>query len=59
MRYAERIYSLTPSDIREAMKLIAANPGTISFAGGLPDPQLFPRKDSGSYEKRRSRDYDR
>jgi len=33
---------LKPSDIREAMKLIAANPGTISFAGGLPDPNLFP-----------------
>lgn len=45
MKYADRIYDLTPSDIREAMKLIAANPGTISFAGGLPDPQLFPAEE--------------
>jgi 2-aminoadipate transaminase len=27
------------------MKLIASNPGTISFAGGLPDPDLFPREE--------------
>lgn len=42
MKFANRMASLKPSDIREAMKLIAANPGTISFAGGLPDPNLFP-----------------
>ncbi|MDY0236107.1 MAG: PLP-dependent aminotransferase family protein [Gudongella sp.] len=42
MKFANRINALKPSDIREAMKLIAANPGTISFAGGLPDPALFP-----------------
>ncbi|TCU79257.1 2-aminoadipate transaminase [Tissierella praeacuta] len=42
MKFANRMEVLKPSDIREAMKLIAANPGTISFAGGLPDPNLFP-----------------
>lgn len=42
MKFASRMDALTPSDIREAMKMIAANPGTISFAGGLPDPNLFP-----------------
>lgn len=42
MNYANRMNALKPSDIREVMKMIAANPGTISFAGGLPDPKLFP-----------------
>lgn len=42
MKFANRIDALKPSDIREVMKMIAANPGTISFAGGLPDPKLFP-----------------
>ncbi len=42
MKFANRMEALKPSDIREAMKMIAANPGTISFAGGLPDPKLFP-----------------
>lgn len=42
MKYAERMNYLKPSDIREVMKIIASNPGTISFAGGLPDPSLFP-----------------
>lgn len=42
MNYANRMQALKPSDIREVMKMIAANPGTISFAGGLPDPKLFP-----------------
>lgn len=44
MKFANRIGALKPSDIREAMKMIAENPGTISFAGGLPDPNLFPAK---------------
>ena len=42
MKFANRMKVLKPSDIREVMKLIASNPGTISFAGGLPDPNLFP-----------------
>ena len=42
MLFANRMNDLKPSDIREIGKLIAQNPGTISFAGGLPDPALFP-----------------
>ena len=42
MKFASRMDNLKPSDIREAMKMIAANPGTISLAGGLSDPDLFP-----------------
>ncbi|WZL74036.1 PLP-dependent aminotransferase family protein [Clostridiaceae bacterium 35-E11] len=42
MKFSNRMAELKPSDIREVMKMIAANPGTISFAGGLPDPKLFP-----------------
>ncbi len=45
MKFADRMDALKPSDIREVMKIIAANPGTISFAGGLPDPVLFPKED--------------
>ena len=45
MNYAKRMKDLKPSDIREVMKLIASNPGTISFAGGLPDPDLFPKEE--------------
>ena len=32
------------SAIRELLKVIS-NPGIISFAGGLPDPELFPTKE--------------
>lgn len=45
MNYAKRMGSLGKSDIREAMKVIAANPGTISFAAGSPDPKLFPAEE--------------
>jgi len=43
--FANRMKELKPSDIREIGKLVAANPGTISFAGGLPDPNLFPSEE--------------
>jgi len=39
--FAKRMDSLTVSDIREILK-ITANPEVISFAGGLPAPELFP-----------------
>ncbi len=45
MIYANRMEKLKPSDIRVVGKLVAANPGTISFAGGLPDPKLFPSEE--------------
>jgi 2-aminoadipate transaminase len=42
--YAERIGGLKSSAIREILK-ITSRPGIISFAGGLPAPELFPEKD--------------
>jgi 2-aminoadipate transaminase len=42
MYFAPRMEELKPSDIREVMKIISAKPDTISFAGGLPAPELFP-----------------
>lgn len=45
MKFATRMEELQPSDIREVMKMIAEKPGTISFAGGLPAPELFPREE--------------
>jgi len=39
--FANRMLSLKASEIREILK-IAENPEIISFAGGLPAPELFP-----------------
>jgi 2-aminoadipate transaminase len=39
--YARRMQQLRPSTIREILK-VAAQPEIISFAGGLPAPELFP-----------------
>lgn len=43
-RYAKRMESIKPSEIRELLKL-TQRPGIISFAGGLPAPELFPIKE--------------
>ncbi len=40
-RYAQRTQRMTSSAIRELLKLVA-QPDIISFAGGLPAPELFP-----------------
>jgi 2-aminoadipate transaminase len=40
-QYAKRLASLKASEIRELLK-ITAQPEIISFAGGLPAPELFP-----------------
>ena len=42
--YAERISGLKSSAIREILK-VTSKPGIISFAGGLPAPELFPEKE--------------
>ena len=42
--FAERMNSIKASDIRELLKL-TAQPEIISFAGGLPAPELFPVQD--------------
>lgn len=39
--FASRMRQLRPSTIREILK-VAAQPEIISFAGGLPAPELFP-----------------
>lgn len=40
---SERARQVKASELRELMKLIE-RPGMISFAGGIPDPALFPRE---------------
>jgi len=39
--FAGRVTGMKPSAIREFLKLLG-EPGMISFAGGIPDPELFP-----------------
>ncbi|MCD6436457.1 MAG: PLP-dependent aminotransferase family protein [Clostridiales bacterium] len=41
IKYAERMDNLKASEIRELLKL-TERPEVISFAGGLPAPELFP-----------------
>ncbi len=41
-RYASREKRMQASEIRDLLKLLD-KPGVISFAGGIPDPELFPR----------------
>lgn len=41
--FADRMDTLKASDIREILK-VTQNPEMISFAGGLPAPELFPRE---------------
>ena len=41
LRYAQRTQRITSSAIREILKM-AQIPGVISFAGGLPAPDVFP-----------------
>ncbi len=40
-RYAARAERMRASEIRELLKVLE-RPGIISFAGGIPDPALFP-----------------
>ena len=40
-RYAARAERMRASEIRELLKLLE-QPGIVSFAGGIPDPALFP-----------------
>lgn len=41
IQFAKRVQSLKASEIREILK-ITARPEVISFAGGLPAPEVFP-----------------
>ncbi len=42
--YATRAAQMQASEIRELLKLLD-QPDIISFAGGIPDPKLFPRQE--------------
>ena len=44
MKFAKRMERMQSSEIRELLKL-TAQPDIISFAGGLPAPELFPVDD--------------
>ena len=41
MKFAERMSRMKASEIRELLKLLDQH-GMLSFAGGIPDPALFP-----------------
>ena len=43
-KYAKRISQIKASEIRELLKL-TEKPEVISFAGGLPAPELFPMEE--------------
>lgn len=49
-KFADRVKHLEASAIREIFKLLA-KPGIISFAGGAPDPALFPKKEFAEIAK--------
>jgi len=40
--YAPRVHGMRASEIRELLSVLD-RPGIVSFAGGIPDPALFPR----------------
>jgi len=42
-RFARRMSAVKTSFIREILK-VTENPEVISFAGGLPSPELFPTR---------------
>ncbi|HAU84341.1 MAG TPA: aspartate aminotransferase [Lachnospiraceae bacterium] len=44
MRFAERMNHVSKSFIREILK-VTDRPEVISFAGGLPNPKFFPKKE--------------
>jgi 2-aminoadipate transaminase len=44
MKFSKRANNIKTSEIREILKLIE-NPEIISFAGGLPAPELFPKNE--------------
>ena len=46
-RYASRARQIMASEIRELLKLLN-QPDIISFAGGIPAPELFPREEIAS-----------
>lgn len=49
-KFSDKVKHLEASAIREIFKLLA-KPGIISFAGGAPDPQLFPKQELAEIAK--------
>lgn len=49
-KFSDKVKHLEASAIREIFKLLA-KPGIISFAGGAPDPNLFPVKEFAEISK--------
>lgn len=50
MKLANRMRGVAPSAVREILK-VAERPDVLSFAGGLPAPELFPAKElAAAYE---------
>ncbi len=49
-KLSDKVKHLEASSIREIFKLLA-KPGIISFAGGAPDPNLFPKKEFAEIAK--------
>ncbi len=49
-KFSDKVKHLEASSIREIFKLLA-KPGIISFAGGAPDPSLFPKKEFAEIAK--------
>ena len=45
--YARRVEAMKASEIRELLKILE-QPEIISFAGGIPDPELFPAQDAAA-----------
>ena len=49
-KFSDKVKHLEASSIREIFKLLV-KPGIISFAGGAPDPNLFPKKEFAKIAK--------
>lgn len=49
-KFSDKVKHLEASSIREIFKLLA-KPGIISFAGGAPDPNLFPKEEFAKIAK--------
>ena len=49
-KFSDKVKHLEASAIREIFKLLA-KPGIISFAGGAPDPNLFPKSEFAEIAK--------
>ena len=49
-KFSDKVKHLEASSIREIFKLLA-KPGIISFAGGAPDPNFFPKKEFAEIAK--------